>query len=331
MSVPTKNLRFGTVDTWILWHLTGRHITDLSNASRTLLVNINSGDYDEDLLSLFSIPFHVLPTLVPSQGFLGEITLFSYPIPVFSVIGDQQSALFSQCGENSNIFKNTYGTGLFLMAFCGYQKPVTKNLLTTIAWQKEGKISYALEGSMFLGGAAIQWLKEDLGLISTVQESDALAQSVVSTDGVVFIPALTGLGAPYWNPYVKGAWLGMKRSTSKAHLVRSVLESMAYQTKSVIDEMSDYPVHLLKADGGLTRNLFLMQFQSDILNIPLHKASQLEATAFGAAALAGLYCQFWTEEDLDIFRANGEVLNPKMTRHYYEIWQSKMRDLDVFI
>lgn len=323
----SQNLKFGTVDTWILWHLTGQHLTDVSNVSRTMLFNIDTLDYDDELLSLFSIPRQLLPTVVPSQGRIAETKNFEFRLPIFSVIGDQQAALFAQCADNTEWIKNTYGTGIFLMSCCGKTRPQhVKNLITTIAW-KTDEVMYAVEGSMFAGGSTLQWLKEDLGLIETVEESDKLSSQLTNTAGVFFIPALAGLGAPYWNPNATGAWYGMTRSTSKAHLVRSVLESLAYQSKAVIEALPQASFKALKVDGGVTKNNFLMQFQADILNLEVHRSSQLEATAFGAAALAALYSGFWTSSTLN--REIETIFKPRPIDHGYASWSSYMKQYEM--
>lgn len=289
-------LLFGTVDSWLIWKLTGgkRHVTDYSNASRTMLFNIHTLDWDDEILRLLDIPRCMLPEVKPSSCVYGETdpSLFGGPIPIAGAAGDQQAALFGQtCFEKGEV-KNTYGTGGFLLMNTGEEPVQTKNgLLTTIAWGLDSSVSYALEGSIFVAGAAVQWLRDELGLITSAEETEEIARRVEDTNGVYFVPAFVGLGAPYWDSYARGTIVGLTRGTNRAHLVRAVLESLAYQTYDVLRAMEeDAGVRLqsLNVDGGASANGFLMQFQADLLGIPVRRPACLETTALGASYLAGL-------------------------------------------
>lgn len=296
-------LLFGTVDSWLIWNLTGgkRHVTDVTNAARTMLFDIHRRAWDAAICRELDIPMQLLPEVVPSSGVLGETEpqLFGTSIPIAGVAGDQQSALFGQtCFEPGNA-KNTYGTGCFLLMNTG-DKPVESHngLLTTIAWEIDGKTTYALEGSVFVAGAAIQWLRDEMGLVKQSVDTEVLAQSVRDTGGVYFVPAFTGLGAPYWDPYARGMLIGLTRGTSRAQVVRAVLESLAYQTADVLRAMQQdagIALQTLRADGGASANSFLMQFQSDICHVPVTRPACVETTAMGAAFLAGLAVGFWTD------------------------------------
>ena len=296
-------LLFGTVDSWLIWNLTGgrRHVTDVTNAARTMLFDIHKRAWDAAICRELDIPMQLLPEVVPSSGILGETEpqLFGASIPIAGVAGDQQSALFGQtCFEPGNA-KNTYGTGCFLLMNTG-DKPVESHngLLTTIAWEIDGKTTYALEGSVFVAGAAIQWLRDEMGLVKQSADTEALAQSVRDTGGVYFVPAFTGLGAPYWDSYARGMLIGLTRGTSRAQVVRAVLESLAYQTADVLRAMQQdagIALQTLRADGGASANSFLMQFQADICHVPVTRPACVETTAMGAAFLAGLAVGFWTD------------------------------------
>lgn len=294
-------LLFGTVETWLIWNLTGGavHCTEYSNAARTMLFNIHTLDWDEDILRELNIPRAMLPRPVPSSGVMAETSLFGARIPIAGAAGDQQAALFGQNCFAPGEAKNTYGTGCFLLMNTGDQPVESKNgLLTTIAWGIGGSVSYALEGSIFVAGAAIQWLRDELGLIRTSAESETLACSVESTGGVYLVPAFVGLGAPYWDPYARGTLVGMTRGTGRAHIVRAALESLAYQTADVLEAMqndAELALQSLKADGGASRNNFLMQFQGDIIGVPIVRPQCVETTALGAAYLAGLAVRYWTD------------------------------------
>ena len=300
------DLLFGTVDSWLVWNLTGRkaHVTDYTNASRTMLFNIHSLKWDEELLSALDIPKAVLPDVKPSSFIYGETTpgIFgNTSIPVCGIAGDQQAALFGQACYDDGMAKNTYGTGSFVMLNTGNRVVQSgKGLVTTLACGKNGSVSYALEGSIFITGAVVQWLRDGLGIIKEAAETEALARAVPDNGGVYFVPAFVGLGAPYWDMYARGSIFGLTRGTTREHLVRAALESIAYQSRDVIEEMvaeADLQIPMLRVDGGGTANGFLMQFQADILGIPLQVPAITETTALGAAYLAGLATGFWQDTD----------------------------------
>ncbi len=297
------HLCFGTVDSWLIWNLTaGRaHVTDASNASRTLLYNIHTGDWDDKLLSLMSVPRNVLPVVVGSSGPVAETepALFGAPIPVAGIAGDQQAALFGQRCVAPGMVKNTYGTGCFMLMHTG-ERPVDshRGLLTTVAWRLGDRREFALEGSVFIAGAAVQWLRDGLGIIRSSAEVDRLAASVADNGGVYMVPAFVGLGAPHWDPYARGTILGLTRGSTAAHLARATLESIAYQTADVLEAMqadSGIALKELRVDGGATRSDLLMQFQADILGVPVVRPVLLESTALGAAYLAGLGVGYWRD------------------------------------
>lgn len=297
------DLCFGTIDSWILWKLTGGkvHATDISNASRTMLFNLHNLEWDEELLVYFDIPESLLPEVRSSSEYYGHTlsSLTGVPVPVAGIAGDQQSALFGQQCLSAGMVKNTYGTGCFTIMHTGEQAIISRNnLLTTIAWKIGDRVDYALEGSVFVAGAAVQWLRDGLGLLETAGESERLARAVEDTGGVYFVPALTGLGAPHWNPHARGMISGITRATRKEHLVRAALESIAYQSYDVMKAMeSDLGAELkeLRADGGAVANNFLMQFQADLLGIPVVRPVVMETTALGAAFLAGLATGFYPD------------------------------------
>lgn len=296
-------LRFGTVDTWLVWKLThGQvHVTDVSNASRTLLFNIRTLQWDTDILKLLGIPESMLPEVRQSSEVYGhtQIKQISCQIPICGIAGDQQAALFGQMCTEPGAVKNTYGTGCFLLMNTGEQIVTSKNnLLTTIAWKINNKVCYALEGSIFVGGSVIQWLRDGLKIISSSSESEQLAVSIGDNDGVYFVPALTGLGAPHWDAFAKGTITGITRGTTTAHIARAALEGIAFQTMDIVNAMrKDAGVKLgdLKVDGGASRNNYLMQFQSDILNTTVIRPTCVETTAKGAAYLAGLAVGYWKD------------------------------------
>ena len=299
------NLAFGTVDSWLIFKLTkGRvHATDYSNASRTQLFNINTCKWDEDLCRKFSIPMSMLPEAKPSSGLFGETDpeWFGGAIKITGDAGDQQAALFGQTCFEPGMAKNTYGTGCFMLMNIG-EKPIFPNngLLTTIAWGLDGKVEYALEGSVFVAGAAIQWLRDEVKLVDASPDSEYYATKVKDTNGCYVVPAFTGLGAPYWDPYARGAITGLTRGVNKAHIIRATLESLAFQTNDVLaamEEGSGVKLNALKVDGGACKNNFLMQFQSDIINAPVHRPVCVETTAMGASYLAGLAVGYWTSKD----------------------------------
>ena len=307
------NLLFGTIDTWLIWNLTGGqvHATDYSNASRTMLFNIHTLEWDRELLELLEIPESILPEVRPSSGIFGNSLplLFGAAIPIAGAAGDQQSALFGQACFSPGTAKNTYGTGGFLLMNTGDTPVSSKNgLITTIAWGLDGKVSYALEGSIFVAGAAIQWLRDELKMISSASETEALCREVNDTCGVYLVPAFVGLGAPYWDSYARGVLTGLTRGANRCHIVRAAVESMAYQTSDVLKAMEQdagIPLAELRVDGGAAANTFLLQFQSDITGVPVLRPSTLETTALGAAYLAGLAVGYW--QDLTEIRRNWQV------------------------
>ena len=294
-------LAFGTIDAWLVWNLTGGrvHVTDPSNASRTLLFNIHTGDWDDDLLGILDVPRSLLPDVRPSSEVYGETAegLFDAAIPIAGIAGDQQAALFGQLCTKPGMVKNTYGTGCFMLMNTGTEAvPSKNNLLTTVAWAREGRTEYALEGSIFIAGAVVQWLRDGLGLIDSASEVEALAASVPDNGGVYLVPAFAGLGAPHWDPYARGAILGLTRGTTAAHLARAALEGIAFQVADVLEAMeADAGIRLaeLRVDGGASKNDLLLQFQADLLRVPVVRPKVLETTALGAAYLAGLAVGFW--------------------------------------
>jgi len=299
---------FGTIDSWLVYNLTGGkvHITDVSNASRTLLYNIHERKWDDEILGLMEIPAAILPEVRPSSQVYGatdpEVFFGTRGIPVAGIAGDQQAALFGQACHGKGLAKNTYGTGSFVLMNTGTEAVRSKEkLLTTIAWGiGDEPVEYALEGAIFITGAAVQWLRDGLGIIKVAAETEPLARSLASNEGVYFVPALAGLGAPHWDPYARGVLAGITRGTTGAHIARAVLESMCYQTKDVVEAMtrdSGIPLRELRADGGAAVNSFLMQFQADILGVPVEVPRVTETTALGAAFLAGLAVGFWSGRD----------------------------------
>jgi len=299
-------LAFGTVDSWLIWKLTGGrvHATDPSNASRTLLFDIERGEWDDELLAALDVPRQVLPHLAPSSGLIGETdtSLFGRAIPIAGNAGDQQAALFGQVCTSPGMSKNTYGTGCFMLLNTGREMvPSKSKLLTTIAWQiGEKPFEYALEGSVFIAGAAVQWLRDGLRIIATASETEALAESVADNGGVYFVPAFVGLGAPHWDAYARGTMVGLTRGSGREQIARATLESISYQTRDVLEcmrEDSGIKLSELRVDGGAASNNFLMQFQADILGIPVVRPVNTETTAAGAAYLAGLAVDFWSGVD----------------------------------
>ena len=294
-------LRFGTVDTWLIWKLTRGevHVTDVSNASRTMLFNIHTLDWDDELLRLFGVPKSMLPQVKSSSEIYGKTkgTLFAYEVPIAGIAGDQQAALFGQMCTEPGSVKNTYGTGCFMLMNSGERPIMSANkLLTTVAWKIGDKVTYALEGSIFVAGSVIQWLRDGLGIIRTSSEAEPLAASVPDNGGVYFVPALTGLGAPYWDQYATGTLFGITRGTKAGHIVRAALEGIAFQTMDIVNAMQkDAGITLkeLKVDGGASRNNLLMQFQADILGTSVIRPQVTETTALGAAYLAGLATGYW--------------------------------------
>lgn len=296
-------LLFGTVDTWITWKMTEGevHVTDYTNASRTMLYNIRELKWDEELLRIFNIPLSMLPQVKNSSEVYGYTSLREWRVPIAGIAGDQQAALFGQTAFNKGEAKNTYGTGCFLLMNTGEELVESKEgLLTTIAIGIEDKVQYALEGSVFVGGAVIQWLRDELKLISDASDSEYFASKVKDNGGVYLVPAFVGLGAPYWDMYARGTIFGLTRGTNKNHIIRAALESIAYQSKEVMETMekeSNIKIKRLKVDGGASRNTLLMQFQSDIMNVEVSRPIITETTALGAAYLAGLAVGFWKDRN----------------------------------
>ena len=298
-------LLFGTVETWLIWKLTGGrvHVTDYSNASRTMMFNINTLKWDEDILKLLDIPESMLPEVRPSSEIYGMTArdLFGSEIPIAGAAGDQQAALFGQNCFNAGDAKNTYGTGCFMLMNTGDKPIFSKNgLVTTIAWGLNGEVIYALEGSIFVAGAAIQWLRDEMQFITNAAESEELAQKVSDTNGCYVVPAFTGLGAPYWDPYARGTIIGITRGVNRYHIIRATLDSIAYQVKDVLDAMhedSGITLNALRVDGGASANNYLMQTQSDVIQVQVVRPSCVETTALGAAYLAGLAVGYWKSKD----------------------------------
>jgi glycerol kinase len=292
-------LAFGTVDSWLVWNLTGGrvHVTDASNASRTMLFDIAKGDWDDDLLKIFGVPRSMLPDVRSSSEIYGQTTLLGRPIPIAGIAGDQQAALFGQACTKPGMAKNTYGTGCFMLMNTGTKRIASKNnLLTTVAWRIGDRTEYALEGSIFIAGAVVQWLRDGLEFFRSAPEIEALAKSVTDTGGVYLVPAFAGLGAPHWDQYARGTIVGLTRGTTKAHIARAALEAIALQTMDVLQAMqADAGIKLkqLRVDGGASANDLLMQLQADLLGVPVVRPKVAETTALGAAYLAGLAVGFW--------------------------------------
>ena len=325
-------LAFGTIDSWLLWNLTGGrvHATDASNASRTLLYDIHRGVWDDELCALLDVPREVLPAVVPSSGVCGETTIGGVAVPIAGIAGDQQAALFGQACHAPGLAKNTYGTGCFLLMNTGTRPVASSNrLLTTVAWSRDGTTEYALEGSVFIGGAVVQWLRDGLRIIRHASEVGALAASVPDNGGVVLVPAFAGLGAPHWDPYARGAVFGLTRGASGAHLARAALEAIALQSRDVLVAMqkdSGIALSGLRVDGGAAANDLLMQIQADVLGVPVVRPKVLETTALGAACLAGLAVGTW--KDAAEVAANWQVdraFEPSMPRDRVDalvaLWQ----------
>ena len=331
------DLLFGTIDSWLIWKMTNGavHVTDYTNASRTLMYNIKSLEWDAKLLEILSVPASMLPTVKQSSEVYGKTNadLFGSEIAIAGIAGDQQAALFGQGCYQVGMAKNTYGTGCFMLMNTGETAVTSKSgLLTTIAWGLDGKVHYALEGSVFIAGAAIQWLRDGLKLIDEAPDSEFFAMKVDGTDGVYVVPAFAGLGAPYWDMYARGAIFGLTRGTTKAHLVRATLDSLAYQTKDVLSAMesdSGVPLNKLRVDGGASANNLLMQFQSDILGVTVERPKIIETTALGAAYLAGLAVGFWTMETISEKWQLDQSFDAAMTNDerekLYKGWQKAVK------
>ena len=331
------DLLFGTIDTWLIWKLTGGnvHATDLTNASRTMLFNINTLEWDETLLSIFGIPRSMLPEVKMSADDYGTLSLLGKEIPICGVAGDQQAALFGQACFCEGDAKNTYGTGCFLLMNTGKSpRPNQDGLITTLAATEKGETpEYALEGSVFVGGAVIQWLRDELGFLRDSADSAYFAQKVSDNGGVYVVPAFTGLGAPHWDMHARGTIVGITRGSGRNHIIRAALEAVAYQTNDILQAMQnavDFPLHALKVDGGASRNPFLMQFQSDISAIAVHRADETEATALGAAFLAGLASGFWKDRaELSALCSAAESYYPAMQEternQYLKGWERAVK------
>lgn len=325
------DLLFGTVDSWLVWNMTNRasHITDYTNASRTLIYDIVNLKWDDKLLKFLGIPKSMLPEVKPSAHHFGDYELDGVKIPIAGIAGDQQAALFGQACFKEGQAKNTYGTGCFMLMNTGEKPMFSKNgLLTTIGYGLNGKVNYALEGSIFIAGAAVQWLRDGLELIKDAKETEALADSVQGENPVYVVPAFAGLGAPYWDMYARGAVFGLTRDTGKAHLAKATLESLAYQTKDILKAMEDdsgIQLENLRVDGGACANNHLMQFQADILDTEVHRPEVIESTAMGAAFLAGIQVGLWKQEDVDQNRPMNRIFKPTFDRvkrkRLYEKWQ----------
>jgi glycerol kinase len=316
-------LAFGTIDSWLIFQMTGGgvHVTDASNASRTLLFDIRRGDWDDDLLALLDIPRSVLPKVVASSGVCAETVLDGVRVPIAGVAGDQQAALFGQACLAPGLAKNTYGTGCFLLMNTGTNAVTSQNnLLTTVAWKRGDTLDYALEGSVFIAGAVVQWLRDGLQIIRAAADIEPLAASVADNGGVYFVPAFAGLGAPHWDPYARGSIFGLTRGTTGAHLARAALESIAFQSADVLDAMQkDAGITLseLRVDGGAAANDLLMQFQADVLGVPVVRPKVLETTALGAAYLAGLAVGYW--------KSDREIVSNWRVDRRFEPWMPRDR------
>jgi glycerol kinase len=315
------DLKFGTVDSWLIWNLTdGRvHVTDYSNAARTLMYDIHARRWDDALLDMLGVPACMLPDVRSSSEVYGVTAErhFGAAVPLAGIAGDQQAALFGQACFQPGMAKNTYGTGCFMLMNTGSEAVASNHgLLTTIAWGIDGQVEYALEGSIFVAGSAVQWLRDGIRIIEQAAESEALARSVESTEGVYFVPAFVGLGAPYWRSDARGAMFGLTRGSTRAHLARAVLESLAYQTRDVLEAMqadSGIALKSLRVDGGAVGNDFLLQFQSDILGVAVERPAVAETTALGAAYLAGLAIGFWTgREEIAKHWVMDRIFDPQM-------------------
>ncbi|MFS4492552.1 glycerol kinase GlpK [Maribacter sp. 2308TA10-17] len=325
------DLLMGTVDTWLVWNMTNgaSHVTDYTNASRTLIYDIVNLKWDDKLTKALGIPYSMLPDVKPSAHHFGDYELDGVKIPIAGIAGDQQAALFGQACFKEGTAKNTYGTGCFMLMNTGEKPMFSKNgLLTTIGYGLDGKVTYALEGSIFIAGAAVQWLRDGLELIKDAKETEALADSVEGENPVYVVPAFAGLGAPYWDMYARGAVFGLTRDTGKAHLAKATLESLAYQTKDILKAMEDdsgIQLENLRVDGGACANNHLMQFQADILDTEVHRPEVIESTAMGAAFLAGIQVGLWKQEDVDQNRPMNRIFKPTFDRvkrkRLYGKWQ----------
>ncbi|MCD7035203.1 glycerol kinase GlpK [Metabacillus sp. GX 13764] len=338
------DLLFGTIDSWLIWKLSGgkAHVTDYTNASRTLMYNIHELKWDEELLEILNVPKSMLPEVKQSSEIYATTAgyhFFNLEVPIAGAAGDQQAALFGQACYKEGMAKNTYGTGCFMLMNTGEKAMKSEHgLLTTIAWGADGKVEYALEGSIFVAGSAIQWLRDGMRMLKNSKDSEDYAKRVESTDGVYVVPAFVGLGTPYWDSKVRGAVFGLTRGTEKEHFIRATLESLAYQTKDVLDAMeadSGIPVKLLRVDGGAVKNDFLMQFQSDLLDVPVERAAVNETTALGAAYLAGLAVGYWKdkEEIAELWNSDKKfepVMEEKNREELYGGWKKAVKAAQAF-
>ena len=332
------NLAFGTVDSWLIWKLSGgtAHVTDASNASRTLLYNIRTGNWDDKLLAIFDVPHPLLPAVCPSSGVVAETRadILGARIPIAGIAGDQQAALFGQCCFRPGMVKNTYGTGCFMLMHTGHKPLRSRNgLLTTVAWRIGDRLEYALEGSVFVAGAVVQWLRDGLGIIRSSNEVEALAATVPDNGGVYLVPAFAGLGSPHWDAYARGTIAGLTRGSTAAHIARAALESIAYQSSDLLNAMQDDSrtrLSELRVDGGATQNSLLMQFQADLLGVPVVRPRVFETTALGAAYLAGLAAGYWkNRKDIAAYWRAEHRFEPKMSRdearQLQSGWQKALR------
>jgi glycerol kinase len=338
------DLLFGTIDSWLIWKLSGEkeHTTDYSNASRTLLFNIHDLKWDEEICEKLDIPISMLPKVASSSEVYTKTdpsVFYGAAVPIAGAAGDQQAALFGQCCFEKGMAKNTYGTGCFMLLNTGETAVTSDNgLLTTIAWGIDGQVTYALEGSVFVAGSAIQWLRDGLRMVKNASDSESYAKKVDSTEGVYVVPAFVGLGTPYWDSDARGAIFGLTRGTSKEHFIRATLESLAYQTKDVLDAMeqdAEMKVDILRVDGGAVNNEFLMQFQSDLLDLEVELAKLNESTALGAAYLAGLATGFWSDiEEIEKMRSSKKTYSPSMDKdkrnELYSGWQKAVAATRLF-
>jgi len=327
-------LAFGTIDTWLIWNLTKdkNHFTEPSNASRTMLFNIHELKWDDQLLDRLKIPKSMMPQVIPSNGKFGDTdeAKVGFSAPILANLGDQQAALFGQCCFDVGMGKCTYGTGSFLLTNIGAEGKLVPGLLTTVAWQLDGQpATYAFEGAIFVAGAAIQWLRDGIGIIESSADTQAMAMSLKSNEGVYFVPAFVGLGSPYWNSDVRGTIVGLTRGSTRAHLARAALESMAFQIADVAKDMAENGIHIkeLRVDGGVTRNDFMVQFQADLLGVPVVRSAQVESTAWGVGALAALTSGLVNDfAELSADWQQDSVINPGTDRSAdYEGWQSALR------
>ncbi len=331
--IAKGDILFGTPDTWVLWNLTARraHLTEPSNASRTMLFNISLLNFDQELLQIFGVPENILPGIMPSDSLFGYLKkeICGREIPIHGVLGDQQASLFAQCAGQAGAVKATYGTGIFVMTNTGKQLRISETLINTVSWQIKKEVNYALEGSIFMGGAAIQWLRDNLKIIEKAADSEAIATALTDNEGVYFVPALQGLGAPYWEAQARGAITGLTRKSNRANIIRAALEAMAYQVCDVLNEMkktSLEPLCQLRVDGGAAVNNFLMQFQADIARVPVERATITETTALGAAGVAAIATGFWDEQGfagtIKRDRVFKPLLDEQKAQASYQGWQT---------